>query len=231
MEFLQLEEKLASYGSGGYYLIESFLIKLLQAEANFNKQEFIYNSGNNVATFDAFAPMGFGNIEGPVSIEIVRSLHPNRVIKEASRYAGVAKEGNVTLLIISLTKFGEGIIPFIAKHFPLASQVHIWGPSEIQLLIDRHSEIAANLAKNLFSNRFQVALEGHAEDWQKQLESVVDAVRDQYKSGRFCMFLGAGVSSSAGLPDWDTLLNSLFVSMLTEGRQTQSLLMPNKYQA
>lgn len=31
------------------------------------------------------------------------------------------------------------------------------------------------------------------------------------------MLLGAGVSSSAGLPDWDTLLNSLFVSMLTNG--------------
>jgi NAD-dependent SIR2 family protein deacetylase len=28
--------------------------------------------------------------------------------------------------------------------------------------------------------------------------------------------LGAGVSSSAGLPDWDTLLNSLFVSMLAD---------------
>lgn len=35
------------------------------------------------------------------------------------------------------------------------------------------------------------------------------------------MFLGAGVSSSAGLPDWDTLLNSLFVSMLTEAGTTE----------
>jgi len=38
VDFLQLEEKLASYGTGGYYLIESFLIKLLQAEAKFRKQ-------------------------------------------------------------------------------------------------------------------------------------------------------------------------------------------------
>ena len=30
------------------------------------------------------------------------------------------------------------------------------------------------------------------------------------------MFLGAGVSSSAGMPDWNTLLNSLFVSYLTK---------------
>jgi len=30
------------------------------------------------------------------------------------------------------------------------------------------------------------------------------------------LFLGAGVSSSAGMPDWNTLLNSLFVTYLTE---------------
>lgn len=223
MDFLQLEEKLASYGSGGYYLIESFLIKLLQAEARFRRQDFVHSSGSNIATFDAFAPMGFGDIPGPVSIEIVRTLSPNRVIKEASRYASVAKEANATLLIISLTKFSESILPFIAKHFPVAAKVHLWGPSEIQLLIDRHTETAEKLAENLFSNRFQVALESNADDWQKQRESVVSAVRDQYKSGRFSMFLGAGVSSSAGLPDWDTLLNSLFVSMLTDGAPNAKL--------
>jgi hypothetical protein len=217
VDFLQLEEKLASYGTGGYYLIESFLIKLLQAEARFREQEFIHSSGSNMATFDAFAPIGFGDIPGPVSIEIVRTLSQNRVIKEANHYSNVVKEVNSSLLIISLTKFSDNILPFISKYFPVAASVHVWGPNEIQLLIDRHPETAAKLAENLFSNRFQVALESNADDWQKQRDGVVNAIRDQYKSGRFSMFLGAGVSSSAGLPDWDTLLNSLFVSMLTEG--------------
>lgn len=216
MDFLQLEEKLSSYGTGGYYLVESFLIKLLQAEARDKKQEFVHSSSSNIATFDAFAPHGFGTIQGPVSIEIVRSLSPNRIIKEANRYSNSARETNSSLLLISLTSFSKSIIPFVAKSFPATTSVHLWGPNEIQALIDRHPEAASNLADNLFSNRFRVALESNTEDWKKQREDVINAVRDQYRSGRFSMFLGAGVSSSAGLPDWDTLLNSLFVSMLTE---------------
>src|SRR5690606_24378298 len=53
------------------------------------------------------------------------------------------------------------------------------------------------------------------EDWKEKREQVVLEVSKSYLSGRFSLLLGAGVSSSAGLPDWDTLLNSLFVSMLT----------------
>lgn len=216
MEFLQLEEKLSSYGTGGYYLVESFLIKLLQAEAKVRKQDLIHSSSSNIATFDAFAPNGFGDIQGPVSIEIVRSLNPQRIFKEADRYSSAVKEANTSLLLISLTRYSENINPFVVKHFPATASVHLWGPSEIQSLIDKHPTIAKNLAENLFSNRFRVALESNAEDWKTQREGVINAVREQYKSGRFSMFLGAGVSSSAGLPDWDTLLNSLFVSMLTE---------------
>ncbi|APW43405.1 SIR2 family protein [Rhodoferax saidenbachensis] len=216
MDFLQLEEKLSSYGTGGYYLVESFLIKLLQAEAQAKKQDFVHSSGSNIATFDAFAPNGFGDIHGPVSIEIVRALSTNRVIKEANRFSSATKEASTSLLLISLTKYSHNLVPFIKKNFPAAASVYLWGPSEIQSLIDRHPTTASNLAENLFSNRFRVALESNAEDWKTQREGVINAVRDQYKSGRFSMFLGAGVSSSAGLPDWDTLLNSLFVSMLTE---------------
>lgn len=215
MDYLQLEEKLSSYGTGGYYLVESFLIKLLQAEARAKKQDFVHSS-NNIATFDAFAPNGFGDIQGPVSIEIVRTLSPNRITKEASRYSRAANEANSSLLLISLTEYGGNIPPMIARQFPVGASVHLWGPSEIQSLIDRHQTAASHLAENLFSNRFRVALESKAEDWKTQRNEVINAIRDQYKSGRFSMFLGAGVSSSAGLPDWDTLLNSLFVSMLTE---------------
>lgn len=217
VDFLQLEEKLSSYGASGYYLIESFLIKILQAEASSRKQEFIYSAGSNIASFDAFAPNGFSDISGPVSIEIVKALSANRILKESSIYSIVEKNSNTKLLLISLTNFNSNAKLLAKKSFPASANIYLWGPTEIQSLIDRNPETAAKLEDNLFLNRFQVAIESNsAEDWKQQREDIVDAISGEYKSGRFSMFLGAGVSSSAGLPDWDTLLNSLFVSMLTE---------------
>lgn len=215
MDFLQLEEKLSEYGPGGYYLVESFIIKLLQVEATQRSQELIYNSGTNISTSDLFAPKGFGEIPGPVSIEIVRSLTTQIAIREAKNFYENIKNFNASLLIISITDYNEKTVSAISSNFPSLQRIHTWGPREIQSLVNRNALTAEKLAKNLFLNRFKVAIEGKTEDWKIQKEEVINAVRDQYKSGRFSIFLGAGVSSSAGLPDWDTLLNSLFVSMLT----------------
>ena len=49
------------------------------------------------------------------------------------------------------------------------------------------------------------------ENNKERIELLIEA----YKKRQFSTFLGAGVSSSAGMPDWNTLLNSLFVSYLT----------------
>lgn len=216
MDLALLEEKLSSYGASGYYLFESFIIKILQAEAASRGQTFIYHSGNSIAAYDAIAPEGFGDIPGPVAIEIVRSLNPNRIIKELQRHLGSSQDGVSSLLLISIGSHPVNAKEFIAKVFPNTKNIILWGQNEIQDLINRHPKVSAEVADNLISNRFRVALEGKDEDWKEQRKTVIAAIRENYMSGRFSMLLGAGVSSSAGLPDWDTLLNSLFVSMLTE---------------
>lgn len=216
MDLSILEEKLSGFGSSGYYIFESFIIKILQAEAASKGQELVYNSGNSVSAYDALAPNGFSDIQGVVCIEIVRSLSPNRITKELQRYFSLFREEAAALLLITLENYQSDPEGFIKQHFPLAKNVIVWGPKEIQSLINKHPAVAAELSDNLFSNRFRIALEGKKEDWKEQRNAILTAVRESYVSGRFSMLLGAGVSSSAGLPDWDTLLNSLFVSMLTE---------------
>ena len=53
-------------------------------------------------------------------------------------------------------------------------------------------------------------------DWKQERDEIIDNLRKYYQKGQFSLFLGAGVSSSAGMPDWNTLLNSLFVTYLTQ---------------
>ncbi|PWB15638.1 SIR2 family protein [Comamonas sp. JNW] len=216
MNYLELEEKISSQGPRGYYLLKSFLIKLLQEEAKSKSQEIIHNAGSDVAAYDAVAPNGFGDISGHVSIEIARVISLARILTETKKISPFDTGKDSSFLLISLTNIDSNARLMLKLNFRQSSRCHFWGPNEIQSLIDRHTETASKLAENLFLNRFKVTIESNVEDWRQQRDEVVNAVRDEYKSGRFSIFLGAGVSSSAGLPDWDTLLNSLFVSMLTD---------------
>jgi len=75
---------------------------------------------------------------------------------------------------------------------------------------------ATTIASNLFSLRLETAVSKETGDWEKEREERIGLLIDFYERGQFALFLGAGVSSSAGMPDWNTLLNSLFVSYLTK---------------
>ncbi|MGZ8903214.1 MAG: hypothetical protein ACXW0H_06635 [Methylobacter sp.] len=52
--------------------------------------------------------------------------------------------------------------------------------------------------------------------WKNEREEHIEKLRESFRRGQFSLFLGAGVSSSAGMPDWNTFLNSLFVNYLMQ---------------
>ncbi len=56
----------------------------------------------------------------------------------------------------------------------------------------------------------------NTKDWKEERKQLIIKLKEHYLNGQFSLFLGAGVSSSAGMPDWNTLLNSLFVTYLTK---------------
>jgi hypothetical protein len=216
-----LEERLSAYGSQGYYLLEAFVLQLLRVEAEANGQTVHAEERSPHSTMDAFAPAGLAEITGPVSIEVASALS-HRILETIVRsYLKYRKSERESLLIIALrysTGSSDDFINHLAQR--AATKIYIWGPSRIQELIDKHPEAANDLADRLFSLRLQMAVSRNPDDWEAKREEIISEVAEYYRSGRFSLFLGAGVSSSAGLPDWDTLLNSLFVSMLTdEGRK------------
>jgi hypothetical protein len=216
MNLASLEERLADYGSQGYFLLEAFILQLLKVEAESNGQIILTEERSPHSPMDAYAPKGLGNIQRPLSIEVTRTLSPKNLemtLKAHSSYRRSEEEG---LLIVAMRQMAKESNYFQHLTQKAAGHLFIWGESELQQLIDKHTHAANDLANKLFSLRLQMAVSRSPEDWRAKRDQVVSEVSESYQSGRFSLLLGAGVSSSAGLPDWDTLLNSLFVSMLTD---------------
>lgn len=216
MELSSLEEKLADYGSGGYYLLESFLLQLLKLEAESYNQPLVLEDGRVKSRYDAFAPKGISDIPGPLAIEIVRVLSPKRLQSEIHRHESVRGSDDERLLFVSLREMAKESKYVQSLKERSEGRVFFWGAEDIQNLFDKHREAASKLSEKMFSIRFKRAISNSPENWKEKRQEILSEICEHYRSGRFSMLLGAGVSSSAGLPDWDTLLNSLFVSMLTD---------------
>lgn len=217
MDFGILEEKLADYGSRGYYLLESFILQLLALEAVSHDQLLQTEAEHPKLRTDAYAPQGLSNIPGPLFIEITQILSPNKLKAEIKRYESIKSSEEDKLLVVSLREMGKNSTYVQKIKSQFEGRVYFWGAEELQSLLEKHKEAASELSERIFSIRFQRAISNRPENWKEKRNEILAEVNEHYRSGRFSMFLGAGVSSSAGLPDWDTLLNSLFVSMLTEG--------------
>lgn len=216
MNLSAIEERLANYGSGGYYLLESFLLQLLKLEADSQDKPLQLEGRRSHSRYDAFAPNGIADVPGPLAIEITQVLSPKKLDFEVQRHESLRSSNDEKLLIVAFREMAEN-----SKYVQLLKarsegRVFFWGAEELQALLDKHREAAAALSENMFSIRFKRAISQSPGNWIDKRTEVLAEVCEHYRSGRFSMFLGAGVSSSAGLPDWDTLLNSLFVSMLTD---------------
>jgi len=219
-----LEERLSTYGSQGYYLLEVFVLHLLKLEAESDGRSFQTEARSPNSPMDAFAPDGIGDIKGPLSIEVVRMLNADKLSRALDAHSIYKKSENEGLLVVVLRQITPAS-EYIKSLYPAATTLlYIRDRDYIQGLIDKHHKAAGSIAENLFSLRLQMAVSRSSpEDWKEKRDRIIRDVNEQYRSGRFALMLGAGVSSSAGLPDWNTLLNSLFVSMLTNERLNENV--------
>lgn len=216
MNLTSLEERLSDYGPQGYYLLETFVLQLLKLEAESNGQVLHTVESNTIEQMDAFAPKGIGEIQRPLSIEVTRTLTPKKLEMTLRAHVKQRRTEDEGLLIVALRQMAKQSEYAQTLTQSAEGYLHVWGEHELQQLIKKHEEPANGLLNKLFSLRLQRAVSRSPDEWGPRRDQIVKDVSECYRSGRFSFLLGAGVSSSAGLPNWDTLLNSLFVSMLTD---------------
>lgn len=219
MEFRSLQNKIYDYGPRGHFLIESFLINLLRIHITSQNKEFVSEEKLGPRSlFDAYVPMGFDDFEGPTYIEITSTPQSKRLFYRLEKsYAFIKKESVKNILFIVTRPIPKSTMHDISsfQQKKLGVNIIVWGPEEIQSIIEKHKDKVSELGDRLFTLRLETAIHKPQQNWKENREAILASVKNSYNSGQFSFFLGAGVSSSAGLPDWNTLLNSLFVSLLT----------------
>ncbi|CAI9672790.1 MULTISPECIES: SIR2 family protein [Elizabethkingia] len=216
-------------GPSDYYSFETFIFNLLKfhIEQQGKKLTLIENPIRNS---DIYAEEGFDSFIGETLIDIKYNLFniPPKIFIKQHTNKIIRLEKQLTFsnfLIISLRT-----VPDTAKSRYIEEllsinpelKVTIWGPKEIVRLVNKHKTKSVEIANNLFSLRLENVVTKEAGDWEKERDEKIDLLKESYERSQFSMFLGAGVSSSAGMPDWNTLLNSLFVSYLTQELNQQT---------
>lgn len=216
--------QIESYGPSGYFLIEKTIFGILQLESN----NIIYEPDNKLSKdfyYDAFCDVDFLDIKGPFVIDFKISLNKKAYDETISRHFNSLKNqddsGNIkskNLLIITTRNLSntESIRNYfiVVRNQRIRCRVYVWGIDEIQKIADKYPTKVDDVLNSKILSRFSHISKNSSSDWKSARTNTVEEISKNYNSGQFSLFLGAGVSSSAGLPDWDTLLNSLFVSML-----------------
>ena len=210
-------------GPKSYYSFETFILNLFKVHIEEQGKEFsIVDSKRDLG--DAIAPDGFDEFESSTLIEVRFNLDRmpakyfiEKLLVRTTRIENYVDIQNILIVAakpVSLRfkeKFENGIK---LVNFPI--KVTIWGPEELNKIVSKHRKKSKEIANNLFALRLESAVTKPKTDWKEERDKRVIELNKLYLKGQFSLFLGAGVSSSAGMPDWNTLLNSLFVTYLTE---------------
>lgn len=216
-------EKIGKGGPRSYYSFETFILFLLKHHLKEQNKELLLKIDSKFPG-DALALDGFDEFMGPTLIEIKLNLAklPRKAFYEELSVLLSSKTGDVDIsnvLIISAKPIPDKIRSKIYLNIKIINsscKVYLWGPEQINEIANQHSAKVNEIANNLFALKLESAVTNPAVDWKLERENIVEQLKESYLKGQFSLFLGAGVSSSAGMPDWNTLLNSLFVTYLTK---------------
>ncbi|EGR0637451.1 hypothetical protein E5T98_21545 [Vibrio vulnificus] len=210
-------------GPKSYYSFETFILHLFKS--HLAKQNKPFETLSNRDDFgDALALEGFDEFKGPTIFEVKLGLGKmlpssffHRLVHSIETYP--SNEPIANLIILSSKpiheRFKERFIEQLER-YQISINVSFWGPEEINKIASKNRKVVNNISNNLFSLRLESVISKPKRDWKLDRDDIISDLRDCYKKGQFSLFLGAGVSSSAGMPDWNTLLNSLFVTYLTK---------------
>lgn len=230
MNLQTLLEAIGDAGPRSYYLLETFLLQLLAKHQEVQGKAFqTYvkvgtNQNAGPIQADAVAPEGIDSIAGPIVIEIKgqvtgqsrSSIERSALFLDKAAHVGGFKSA---LLLIG-GPLSEPVKRWVqaTTTLPSGATLIVWDNQQIDVLIKAHEEFAENLARNIEAFRLDSVIEQSSKvdvaAWKGERTERLRDLRNSYSASNLVLFLGAGVSVDAGVPNWDGLLNAMLANLI-----------------
>jgi len=233
MEDIYLKNNTSPFRGGVEF--ETFVIHLLKELCDQHNKPFLFESNLGHAFFDGFAEGGIPALEGEADIigktivEVKYYLTNERLLNDKSFFYNLIV-GDVrfdNLLLIgngSLSEVAIADLRLRLQSINPSVKVYFWGPEQIEKLANKFPEKSKELGDNIFAYHINHVLSKSTVDWKEEREKILLRLAVKYQKGQMSLFLGAGLSSSAGMVDWKTLLDSLVVNLIHSGFNNENKL-------
>ncbi|HEY3367471.1 MAG TPA: SIR2 family protein [Symbiobacteriaceae bacterium] len=188
------------------FRFEPYALALLKEEATvLGKPMLIGPEAGPAGGFDAAAADGFGDLPGPTGIEVKSSLNGMSARWVSSLLARAAGGEFKSVLVVvedGTPAQVQRLLPLFKKVNPQV-EVAIWLPSDLEQLAERYPGVAVAFRPDYLPQAVESFARGLSDH---SGQNHLDALKKAFREDSLVLFLGAGVSVTAGLPDWDTLL-------------------------
>ncbi len=221
-----------------YILFETLVLKLLEKYLEEQSKELLYSNdsrGLNGSEFDALIPDGIDNSIGPTGVEVKLALRGIRPFFHMIKNKGALfSRFNVkSLLLIVGCKLNSKDRETASKIIDNV-ELKIWDVEDLSRLWHKYSDLVGELVPKLseviMSNVVSNSLKTTPHEWKDTRVKLLKQLKLCYKRDDLVLFLGAGVSKEAGVPDWNTLVSDLLVNMISEKLSNNKIPINNQEQ-
>lgn len=194
---------------------ERSVLSLVRAEATeFNQILYVGpEAGSNYRMADAVAPSGFKDLPGPCIIEVKYKASTYHLIEFIERVTSSDIEYASFLFVINATSSHIKRISNSLNKKYLNIPFLILGKEELKNIANKHPDVALSFDRK-YLNKAIGSFE--TRDTSKLLQQYINSLKSAFQEDQLVLFLGAGVSRSADLPDWPNLINRLTLSLAEE---------------
>lgn len=197
---------------------ESYVINVLYDYLSAQGKILTRESGTSM--FDAILPDGINDIKGPLYLEIKTGYNnKSGYFRNVERFASSACDAAPgAILLILGTAFGDESKQSMTRMVESKAKckAYIWDIEDFNKLTEEYGQkykaYIESPAKAIVDEAINNPL-SKQESASAQL-SLISELKKEYQKEELALFVGAGISKDAGIPQWKDLINALLSKMI-----------------
>ncbi|MDP9347574.1 MAG: SIR2 family protein [Gemmatimonadota bacterium] len=200
---------------------EQLTLSLVARRAEEQGKRFQRYYENGPLELQGYAPEGLDEMPGPLWLEIrpLTRFEEESVLANLRSLQQVAQKSGFRSVLFVTSESGQGGVRNLLSELTTPDlELYIWGAEELTSFIQQYAEYLTYLTPRVIDvavdNVVSKSLTSDPGEWIETRSRFLDQLRASYAEDDLVLFLGAGVSKSSGIPDWNALLYRLFVSMV-----------------